>query len=322
MVNLVLVAAGSIGLAYLLRKFREYQWGWVRSTGSLKDKLYIVTGANSGIGLEATKALVSRQATVIMACRNMKKAGEAIKTIREEVVDGDLIPLELDLASFDSIQTFVDVIRTQYPYFDCLINNAGVRVLIAAKQTSNENFEIHAGVNHLGTFLLTRLLDPQIRKNKARIVIVASQMHEMATLHVDDFEVLHEPKGLLKSFDAFNALYDNSKLMNVYFARELYKRGYDVHVICPGLCATEIFHKSQRMLNLLVFWPFILLFMKSAQQGAQNIIYAATENVNTQERNPGSGFYIKDVQLTKSRARFSEELSEKLWQRSSDLCRI
>jgi NAD(P)-dependent dehydrogenase (short-subunit alcohol dehydrogenase family) len=320
--NIFLIVAIAIGLGYLLRKFREFQWGWVKSTSSLKDKIFIITGANSGIGLEATKALVKRQATIIMACRNLKKAAEAIKLIREETNEGTLIPLELDLASFESIKTFAKTIKATHPHFDCLINNAGVRIRIVEQQKTKENFEIHAGVNHLGTFLLTHLLDDNIKRNKSRVVIVASQMHEMATIHLENFEKLLEPKGIFKSLDVFNGLYDNSKLMNVYFARELYKRGYDVHVLCPGLCATSIFDEGQKWWSLVVFWPLLLVLMKSAQQGAQNIIYAATESVNTSAKNPGSGYYIKDVQQTKSRVTFSDDLSQKLWKKTSELCRI
>jgi NAD(P)-dependent dehydrogenase (short-subunit alcohol dehydrogenase family) len=99
--------------------------GWARTDENLDGKLFIVTGANTGLGFEATRALVKRGAKVILACRNLERANEAIKKIREETQNGEMIALELDLADFDSIKKFVDVIKKDYPKFDCLINNAG-----------------------------------------------------------------------------------------------------------------------------------------------------------------------------------------------------
>lgn len=87
-----------------------------------------MTGANTGLGFETTKALVARGATVILACRSTEKMNEAIKKIRESTKEGEMIPLELDLASFDSIKSFVAIIKEKYPVFDCLINNAGKTV--------------------------------------------------------------------------------------------------------------------------------------------------------------------------------------------------
>lgn len=89
----VLIPAGAVVAIYLIRKIREYQWGWVRNNSSLKDKIYIITGANTGLGYETTKALIKRQATVIMACRNEEKCKEAIDLIRRESTEGTMVCL-------------------------------------------------------------------------------------------------------------------------------------------------------------------------------------------------------------------------------------
>lgn len=87
-----LIPVGTIASIYLVRKFREYQWGWVRNnSSSLDGKIFIVTGANTGLGFETTKALASRGATVIMACRNEDKANEAVVKIRRETANGQLV---------------------------------------------------------------------------------------------------------------------------------------------------------------------------------------------------------------------------------------
>lgn len=112
--------------------------GWVSSNSSLKGKLFIITGANTGLGYETAKHLVNRGAIVIMACRNEEKCKEAIKKIREFTKEGEMIFLELDLASFESIRKFAKQIQDEYPVFDCLINNAGLAV--QEKQLTKENF--------------------------------------------------------------------------------------------------------------------------------------------------------------------------------------
>lgn len=88
-----LIPAAGVAVVYLVRKLREWQWGWVRNTSQLKDQIYIVTGANTGLGFETTKALLRRNATVIMACRDTRKAEEAVIEIRKSVPEGNFVSL-------------------------------------------------------------------------------------------------------------------------------------------------------------------------------------------------------------------------------------
>ncbi|XP_055609935.1 retinol dehydrogenase 12-like isoform X2 [Uranotaenia lowii] len=309
----LLIPAG-VGLGiYLIRKLRELQWGWVRSRDSLRGKFLIITGCNTGLGYETAKALVSRQASVIMACRNLDKANHAIEEIRKETKEGMLIPMELDLASFDSIRKFAAEIKAQYPTFDCLINNAGLAV--QTPQYTKENYEVHCGVNHLGHFLLVDLLKENIKNNSARIVIVSSKMHEKKTsIDFDNFgKWVDRPRG-----ERLNILYGNSKLMNFYFGRELYKKGYDVHVLCPGLCNTDFFRDyNPKWYHYVLFSPIVLLFLRSSKQGAQNIVHCATDNVNTVDKNPSTGYFVTNLQQTKSKFKFDDATSEQLWMESA-----
>lgn len=86
-----LVPVGCVTVIYLIRKLREMQWGWVRATYLLTGKIFIITGANTGLGFETTKALVARDATVVLACRSMDKANGAILKIRLETAKGNLV---------------------------------------------------------------------------------------------------------------------------------------------------------------------------------------------------------------------------------------
>lgn len=86
-----LIPVGTVCTIYAIRKLREYQWGWVRNHSSLDGKVYIVTGANTGLGFETTKSLVARGATVIMACRSEDRANEAVLKIRQTTANGHLV---------------------------------------------------------------------------------------------------------------------------------------------------------------------------------------------------------------------------------------
>lgn len=170
---------------------------------------------------------MKRNAKVIMGCRNLEKANEAISKIRRFTTAGEVIALEIDLTSFDSIKKFAKMVQDEHSTFDCLINNAGLAV--QDQKFTKEQFELHFGVNHLGHFLLTDLLKEQIKQNSARVVVVSSKMHEKGQI---DFENLGK---YVKNVGRTNSLYNNSKLMNFYFAKELYKKGVNVHVLCPGM---------------------------------------------------------------------------------------
>lgn len=86
-----LIPAGIVSAIYLIRKLREFQWGWVRQNYSLQDKVFIITGANTGLGFQTTKALVARNATVIMACRSLTKANESVVAIRQKTANGIIV---------------------------------------------------------------------------------------------------------------------------------------------------------------------------------------------------------------------------------------
>ena len=89
--EITLILAGTAAAIYLVRKIREFSWGWVRNKSSLRGKTYIVTGANTGLGFETTSHLVKRGATVILACRSEERANDAIKKIKSETSEGQMV---------------------------------------------------------------------------------------------------------------------------------------------------------------------------------------------------------------------------------------
>lgn len=314
----LIVPAATVAIIYLVRKLREWQWGWISNKYPLSGKTYIVTGANTGLGFETTKALIERDATVILACRSMERANYAIAQIRKKTASGRLIACHLDLGSFDSIVDFVDNIKSNYSPFQCLINNAGLAVP-KWDQKTQDGIELHFGTNHLGHFLLTYLLSDTIAENKSRIVIVSSMLHQRGQIDFEHMGRCADSPGLITR--AFNGLYNNSKLANFYHARELYKRGHDVHVLCPGLCHTDFFRDyNPKWYHYIMFSPVVWLMLRSAAQGAENIVYCATDNINTDDINPATGYYVRNLKQTKSKVLFNDETGVRLWNESEKFC--
>lgn len=106
----------------------------------------VITGANSGLGFSATKILAEHGAKVVMACRSPNKAKEAKLEINEELVDGDLEVMELDLSSLESVESFAEEFKERYDSLDILCNNAGLMAL--PRRETEDGFEMQLGVNH------------------------------------------------------------------------------------------------------------------------------------------------------------------------------
>lgn len=171
------------------------------------------------------------------------------------------IPIELDLSLFESVQAFASKVQTLYPKFDCLINNAGLA--LRTNQTTTTGLELTFATNHLGHFLLTELLADSIRKHSSRIVVVSSLMHTRGHINLEKLGQIEDSPQTKRT----NVNYNNSKLANFYFARELYRKGFDAHVLCPGLCNTDFFRDYQpRWYHYVLFSPIVWLMLRSSKQ--------------------------------------------------------
>ncbi len=232
----------------------------------------IVTGANSGIGFETTKALAAKGATLVMACRNLDKANAAANDIRQEVTQEsngarlDILPL--DLADLASVRTFAESFKAKYDRLDLLINNAGVMVPPYTKTA--DGFELQFGANHLGHFALTgRLMEQLLGTQGSRIVSVSSGAHRMGTM---DFGNLQAEQGY-KPWQA----YGRSKLANLLFTLELQNRleaaKADTIAVAahPGGTKTNLQSNMSRFLR-----PLANLIMQEQAMGALPTLYAAT----------------------------------------------
>lgn len=291
----------------------------------LHDKLAIVSGANSGLGLETTRALARKGATVIMACRSADKARSA----RDELLDDGIAPerLELrtlDLSSLASIRSFAEDVRASYSKLDLLINNAGVMALPYSKTA--DGFEMQIGTNHLGHFALTGLLlEPLLATEGARVVTVSSLMHKLGSVRFDDL-------SWERGYRPWPA-YCQSKLANLLFGFELQRRlearGSKLLSLAshPGYAATNLQTAAPRMTNssLMVRVNELgnRMIAQTAAGGALPSLYAATApDVRGGEYfGPGGAMEMKGAPkrvAARSKAHDSEA-ARRLWTLSQEL---
>jgi NAD(P)-dependent dehydrogenase (short-subunit alcohol dehydrogenase family) len=204
----------------------------------LTGRSVIVTGANSGIGRAAARALAGAGAHVVLAVRSVDKGQAAGATM-----PGETEVRRLDLASLDSVREFAAAWRGD---IELLINNAGV--MVPPLTRTAEGFELQFGTNHLGHFALTNLLLEHV---KGRVVTVSSTGHRIGSIDFDDLNWERKP------YKAWRA-YGQSKLANLLFTAELQRRltaaGSAVLATAahPGYAATNLqFHSQRRFFDLL-----------------------------------------------------------------------
>jgi NAD(P)-dependent dehydrogenase (short-subunit alcohol dehydrogenase family) len=234
----------------------------------------VVTGANSGLGLETARALAVAGADVVLACRNTDKGREAAESIHGDAPAASVAVAKLDLASLDSVRGFAERFGTQRDGLDLLINNAGV-MAVAPRAETADGFELQFGTNHLGPFALTGLLLERMQgREDARVVTVSSTAHRYGKIRLQDLQAE-------RRYRRWRA-YCQSKLANVLFARELERRlkdaGSTVSALAahPGYAVTNLQTAAPPRRDRAVFAVTNRLFGQSAAQGALSELYAAT----------------------------------------------
>jgi NAD(P)-dependent dehydrogenase (short-subunit alcohol dehydrogenase family) len=290
----------------------------------LRGRSLVVTGGNSGLGFETARALARRGAEVVIACRDLGRAGEALAAIRAEQPQARVEAMELDLASLASVRKFAERFLAQRERLDVLVNNAGV-MAIPYRRTA-DGFEMQLGTNHLGHFALTALLLERLLAAAAgRVVNVSSTAHRIGRMRFDD---LHWERGYRKW-----PAYGQSKLANLLFTYELQRRlaaqgARAIALAChPGYAATNLQYAGPRMAGSRLRERGMALanrlFSQSAEMGALPTLYAATspDVAGGDYIGPG-GFaetwgYPKKV---RSSARSHDrEAAARLWSVSQDL---
>lgn len=244
---------------------------------SLDGKVAVVTGANSGLGLETAAGLAGAGAIVVMACRDKTKAAGALDEVRMRAPKSQVEVMTLNLADLSSVREFAAALKSKHPRLDILCNNAGVMAL--PFQKTRDGFEMQIGTNHLGHFALTGLLLDALKAPGSRIISVASQAHR-ATRGMD----LDDLNWERRSYDKWDA-YGKSKLANLLFTFELQRRlqkagsGTIAAAAHPGYTATNLMFVGPAQENSALKRWFMqignALFAQSAAMGALPTLYAA-----------------------------------------------
>jgi NAD(P)-dependent dehydrogenase (short-subunit alcohol dehydrogenase family) len=275
---------------------------------NLEHRTYVVTGANSGIGLAAARALGRAGARVVLAVRDVAKGETAAASI-----EGRAEVRHLDLADLASVEAFAAAWDED---LDVLINNAGV--MAVPERRTTDGFELQIGTNHLGHFALTNRLLPRIGD---RVVTIASGAHRTGSIRLDD---LNWERGGYQRWRA----YGQSKLANLLFASELQRRldaaRSSVRSLAahPGWAATNLQSHSESRLQAAFLAIGNRLIAQSEEMGALPTLYAATQDL------PGDSYVGPDgfqegrghpKLVGRSGAARDAETARRLWDLSEEL---
>src|SRR5690242_16317239 len=274
----------------------------------LTGRTFVVTGANSGLGLVTARELGRKGARVVLAVRDTAKGEQAARTI-----DGPAEVRRLDLADLASVRAFADAWDGD---LDVLINNAGLMAI--PQQQTADGFEMQIGTNHLGHFALTNLLLPRVTD---RVVTLSSGAHRIGNLDVDDLNWER------RSYQRWRA-YGQSKLSNLLFTLELQRRlaeaGSPLRAVAahPGYAATNLQSRTENPLQNAVMAIGNRLIAQSDEMGALPTLYAATQDI------PGGSFVGPDgfqeqrghpKLVGRSGAARDAETARRLWELSEEL---
>lgn len=270
----------------------------------MTKKIALVTGASSGIGRVTAIELAKRGFRVFLACRPAQRTHEVVEEISAACGRDTVEWLPLDLGDFGSVRACARAFLERDLPLHLLINNAGVA---GARGLTRSGFELAFGINHLGHFLLTRMLTERICSSApARVVTVASKAHYRARRI--DWDALRKPTRSVSGLPEYSV----SKLCNVLFSAELGRRlagsGVNTYSLHPGVVATDIWRSAPWPLA-----PLIKLFMISAEDGARTTLFCATSDKTASE---SGSYYDNCAGRLPSALAQDPELAAELWKRS------
>ena len=259
--------------------------GWTpERLGSLSGKTFLISGANSGAGFQATRILLSKGGSVVMLNRNPSKSEAAIAKLQTEFGDEAKVSfIQLDLAELASVRRASQEILEKVPKIDALVCNGAI-AQISTQQLTVDGFESQLGVNHYGHFLLCGLLFERIEASKGRIVVVSSEGHKMG-LRAIQFDDMNWDKNYHP-----NKVYSQSKLAQMMFAYELQDKikaagkNVKVYVCHPGASNTSLIRESASLMTRISWALMVKIGLaQTAEKGAYPEVMCATEE-NLKER--------------------------------------
>ena len=287
---------------------------------SVRDKVVVITGSSSGIGLEIAKTLASNKATVIMACRDETRVNAIHNQIK-----GNAEYINLDLSSFKSIDRFTNSVQNRFPKVDILINNAGVMGPPFSK--TDDQLEMTFGVNYIGYYLLTNRLMPMLKTVKGSRVV---NMSSIAQYKVKEIDWNNINSGI--HYDKWES-YALSNLFRMMFTveleRKLREKAYETMALAchPGVTVTNLIRYMPRIVRVPVVANILnyFFFQTPYQASIPALIAATSPNVmggdfvglDTNRQIRGNPQVVKPNDLV-----FDQSLREQLWNRSVEITGI
>lgn len=279
---------------------------------SMEDRTVVITGANSGIGLETAAALAGAGARLVMGCRNATTAAAAVDEVRRRSGNDAVETHSLDLSDLDHVRRFADELST-LDRIDVLINNAGL--MLDRRQESAQGYEGTFATNHLGPFLLTSLLTEQVvAAPHGRIVNVGSLAHRLAPRGIawDDIDRRDSYFGW--------TVYAQSKLANILHARELARRlrdrGVVAHSLHPGSVASGFGRDGDlHGINDRLLWIAQYLLI-SPEEGSRTSVHLAA---SPEALRTSGDYWTRSHRSTPSRAARDDRAAAELWRRSEQM---
>jgi NAD(P)-dependent dehydrogenase (short-subunit alcohol dehydrogenase family) len=283
-------------------------------------RVVVVTGSNTGLGLDTARVLAERGAQVVLAVRNVDKGEAACEKIRQSVPDAEVSTQLLDLGSLESVRTASAELRAAHPRVDLLINNAAVA--FPPKTTTPDGFELQFATNHLGHFALTGLLlENMLGVDGARVVVVASLDHKLGgAIHFDDLQWERRYSSALA--------YAQSKLANLMFCYEFHRRlvksGAPLMTVAahPGYSHSELFRNMWKPVQAMMKFSDLFIGQDPAK-GALPQLYAATmPDVQGGQYWGPDGFLEMagyPTLVRSSKKSYDQQVQERLWTVSEEL---
>jgi len=274
-------------------------------------KTILLTGATSGIGLEAAVALARRGARLVLVGRDPERTEAAVADVKARGGAADVSHLLCDFSSQAEIRRLAAAVLAHHDRLDVLVNNAGA--VNKDRRLTVDGIERTFAVNHLGYFLLTNLLLDLLKKSApSRIVNTASVGHRRGRIDFDDLQ-------MEKGYSVIDS-YSRSKLANVYFTRELARRlegtGVTANCIGPGPIATRIWSKAPWFTRPFFFAASV--FMTSAEEGGSLLVHLAAEI----EADKTGGYYEHKKLTWPSRLAQDDAIAKRLWDESAKLTKL
>lgn len=273
-----------------------------------QERVGVVTGASSGIGLYTALGLARTGMQLIMAGRNRDRTEMARRFVIERVRDAKVETLLADFASLTAVRDLAAEILARHNRLDLLVNNAGL--VSPHYRLSNDGYELTFAVNHLAPFLLTNLLLDRLKASSPpRIITVASRAHRGQRI---DLATITGSRDW-----SIRKAYGRSKLCNILFTRELARRldGTGVVAMClhPGFVATGLGHHGG---VVEIYWRLMRPLMLSVEKGAETPLFLATVS----DPNLFNGGYIVNKALAQpDPAALDNGMARRLWDESARL---